>query len=76
MAHRYDRQSVARPVRTRFEPSHLAQACLEDAYLRLVPVRRRTRPPLPGREVLAAAEGSRWASSLRRPPKEEAQRCS
>jgi hypothetical protein len=34
-------------VQTRFEPSHLANACLADAYTRLVPVVWRLLPRSP-----------------------------
>ena len=72
----HDRPSSVRPVCTRFEPGHLAQACLVDAYARLVPLQRRARLPLPGAGSVNAEAGSGRAVSLRRPLQEEGQRCS
>ncbi len=41
-----ERQVWSPEVHTRFEPSRLAEACLSDAYARLVPpVRRQLRMP-------------------------------
>ncbi len=73
-----DRQSIARPVHTRFEPGHLAQACLVDAYARVVPLWRRARLPLLCSGSLDAVESSGQVSSLGRQPQEqkEGQRCS
>jgi hypothetical protein len=71
----HDRQSVTRPVRTRFEPGHLAQACLVDAYAHLAPLWRRTRPPLPGAGDQVAGNGRTPARSRGQPPQEEP-RCS
>lgn len=75
MAHPHDRQAVVRPVRMRFEPSHLAHACLEDAYARLVPQRGRVRLPLLCSGSRDAIEGSGHTASFRQ-QQEEAQRCS
>jgi hypothetical protein len=72
----HDHPSSARPVCTRFEPGHLAQACLVDAYARLVPLRRRARLPLLGAGSLHADAESRRAVSGRRALQEEGQRCS
>ena len=72
----HDRPAGARPVCTRFEPGHLAQACLVDAYARLVPVPRRARLPLVGAGSVDAEAGSRRAASQGRPLQEEGQRCS
>jgi hypothetical protein len=79
MAQPRDRQAVARPVCMRFEPSHLAQACVEDAYARLVSLRRQGRLPLRRPECpgsLDAVVGSRHIPSFERQQQEEAQRCS
>jgi hypothetical protein len=76
MAHPHDRQSVARPVRTRFEPSHLAPTCLVDAYARLVPLRRRVRSALLSAGSLDAVDGSGRTASLGWQQEEEGQRCS
>jgi hypothetical protein len=73
---RPDRPASARPVCTRFEPGHLAQACLVDAYARLVPLHRRARLPLLGAGSVDAEAGNGHAVSLRRPLQEEGQRCS
>lgn len=72
----HDRPTGARPVCTRFEPGHLAQVCLVDAYARLVPLQRRARLPLLGAGSLGAEADSGCAVSLRRPLREEGQRCS
>lgn len=71
-----DRPTSARPVGTRFEPGHLAQACLVEAYARLVPLQRRARLPLLGAGSLDAEAGNGHAVSLRRSLQEEGQRCS
>ena len=71
-----DRPVSARPVGARFEPGHLAQACLVDAYARLVPLQRRARLPLLGAGSVNAEAGDGHAVSLRRPLQEEGQRCS
>ncbi len=76
MAHPHDRQFAARPVRTRFEPSHFAQACLVDAYARLVPLQRRARPALPCSGSLGTVDSSGRAPFLGREQLEEGQRCS
>ena len=72
----HDRPSSVRPVCTRFEPGHLAQACLVDAYARLVPLQRRARLPLLGAGSVDAKAGSRRVASQGRPLQEEGQRCS
>ena len=61
MAHPHDHQFAARSVRTRFEPSHLAQACLVDAYARLVPLRRRARPTPDAARTVASYPGHVWS---------------
>jgi hypothetical protein len=70
----HDHPSIARPVRTRFEPGHLAQACLVDAYTRLVPLQRRRRRALLEAGVLDAGATSGCAASQRQ--QQEGQRCS
>jgi hypothetical protein len=75
MAHSFrDRQSNARPVCKRIEPWRLAQACLVEAYARLVPLRRarllRLSAGSPG-----ALESNTPASSPER-RQEEGQQCS
>jgi hypothetical protein len=75
MAHQFrDRQSSARPVCKRFEPGRLAQACLVEAYARLVPHRRVRLPRLSAGSPVAL-ESSTHASSLER-RQEEGQQCS
>jgi hypothetical protein len=71
----HDHHVVIRPVRTRFEPSHLAPACLVEAYTRLVPQRRRARPPLPSPDDRVAGNGREPARSSGRQAK-EGQQCS
>jgi hypothetical protein len=61
-------------VHTRFEPSHVAQQCLVEAYVRLVPLWRRSvrsaAPPAspatgPIQERQARREGQRGSSARR-----------
>ena len=72
----HNRPTSVRPVCTRFEPGHLAHAYLVDAYERLAPLPRRARLPLLGAGLVDAAADSRHAVALRRPQREEGQRCS
>jgi hypothetical protein len=77
MARAHDRQSVTRPVRARFEPGHLAQACLVDAYLRLVPHRRRAGLGPPGPVNYQTVHGSEPARARgQQQQQKEGQRCS
>jgi hypothetical protein len=71
----HDRPSIARLVRTRFEPGHLAQTCLVEAYAHLVPLQRRARRSQPDAVSLDAGANSGRAASLGR-QQEEGQRCS
>lgn len=71
----HDHPSIARPVRTRFEPGHLGQACLVDAYTRLVPLPRRMRISLLDAGVFDAGATSGCAAFQGRQP-QEGQRCS
>jgi hypothetical protein len=71
----HDHPSIARPVRTRFEPGHLGQACLVDAYTRLVPLPRRVRISLLDAGVCDAG-GSSGDAAFQGRQQQEGQRCS
>jgi hypothetical protein len=71
----HDLPSIALPVRTRFEPGYLGQACLVDAYTRLVPLQRRVRLSLPDAGFFDTGATSGCAASQGR-QQEEGQRCS
>jgi hypothetical protein len=71
-----DRRRIAPPVCTCFEPGHLAEACLVEAYARLVPPRRRARLPLPPSASLDVGAGGGRVPSPRQQPREEGERCS
>jgi len=51
-------------VHVRFEVSHLAEACLADAYERLVPILRRQLSPAPALQPVGAPNLNR--STIRR----------
>jgi len=71
----HDHPPIARPVRTRFEPGHLGQACLVDAYTRLVPLQRRRARSLLAAGLLDVGATGGCAASQRQ-QQQEGQRCS
>jgi hypothetical protein len=75
---RSERHVWSPEVHTRFEPSHLAEVCLADAYARLVPPVRRQVGTSPGARAFGLDQRSSlretWAG--REEGREEGRQCS